>query len=71
MHFVHERVSQKQLSVQFVSSQEQAIDILTKGLSAPLFRTHFYNLRLSSSQAWSWGEMLEYSAQNDDKWNID
>ena len=51
VHFVHERVSQKQLSVQFVSSQEQAIDILTKGLSAPLFRTHCYNLRLSSSRA--------------------
>jgi hypothetical protein len=51
VHFVHERVSQKQLSVQFVSSQEQFADILTKGLSAPLFRTHCCNLRLSSPPA--------------------
>jgi hypothetical protein len=51
VHFVRERVSQKQLSVQFVSSQEQFADILTKGLSAPLFRTHCCNLRLSSPPA--------------------
>ncbi|KAI5312034.1 hypothetical protein L3X38_041207 [Prunus dulcis] len=40
VHFVCKRVSLKQLSVQFVSSQEQFADILTKGLSGPLFRTH-------------------------------
>ena len=51
VHFVRERISQKQLSVQFVSSQEQFADILTKGLSAPLFRTHCCNLRLGSSRA--------------------
>ena len=51
VHFVRERVSQKQLSVQFVSSREQFADILTKGLSAPLFRTHCCNLRLTSSRA--------------------
>ena len=50
VHFVCERISQKQLSVQFVSSQEQFADILTKGLSAPLFHTHCCNLRLSSSR---------------------
>ncbi|KAM2192742.1 hypothetical protein ACFX1Q_028395 [Malus domestica] len=49
VHFVRERVSQKQLSVQFVSSQEQFADILTKGLSGPLFRTHCRNLMLGSS----------------------
>ncbi|KAB2601163.1 hypothetical protein D8674_002168 [Pyrus ussuriensis x Pyrus communis] len=49
VHFVRERVSQKQLSVQFVSSQEQFADILTKGLSGPLFRTHCCNLMLGSS----------------------
>jgi hypothetical protein len=51
VHFVRERVSQKQLSVQFVSSREQFADILTKGLSAPLFRIHSHNLRLTSSRA--------------------
>ncbi|KAI5315074.1 hypothetical protein L3X38_044250 [Prunus dulcis] len=49
VHFVRERVSLKQLSVQFVSSQEQFADILTKGLSGPLFRTHCCNLMLGSS----------------------
>jgi histone deacetylase 1/2 len=51
VYFVRERVSQKQLSVQFFSSQEQFVDILTKGLSAPLFRTHCCNLRLSTPPA--------------------
>ena len=46
VHFVRERVSNNQLIVQFVSSQEQAADILTKGLSSPLFHTHCNNLRL-------------------------
>jgi hypothetical protein len=49
VHFVRERVSRQQLSVQFVSSQEQFADILTKGLSAPLFHTHCCNLTLGSS----------------------
>jgi hypothetical protein len=51
VHFVRERVSRKQLSVQFVSSQEQFANILMKELSAPLFHTHCCNLRLSSSRA--------------------
>ena len=37
IHFVRERVAGNQLVVQFVSSKEQFADILTKGLSAPLF----------------------------------
>jgi len=49
VHFVRERVSRQQLSVQFVSSQEQFADILTKGLSALLFHTHCCNLTLGSS----------------------
>ncbi|KAM2234911.1 hypothetical protein ACFXTI_013117 [Malus domestica] len=50
VHFVRERVPQKQLSVQFVFSQEQFADILTKGLSGPLFKTHCSNLMLGSSK---------------------
>ncbi|KAM1010062.1 hypothetical protein TB1_044704 [Malus domestica] len=46
VHFVRERVAKKLLQVQFVSSTEQFADILTKGLSAPLFQTHCYNLSI-------------------------
>ncbi|XP_028944648.1 uncharacterized mitochondrial protein AtMg00810-like [Malus domestica] len=49
VHFVRERVAAQQLQVHFVSSTEQFADILTKGLSAPLFRTHCANLRLHFS----------------------
>ncbi|KAM2804328.1 hypothetical protein COP1_045209 [Malus domestica] len=49
VHFVRERIAQKQLAVQFVSSREQFADIFTKGLSAPLFHTHCHNLMLGSS----------------------
>ena len=47
-HFVCERVTRGDLQVQHVSSAEQFADILTKGLSAPLFRQHCGNLMLSS-----------------------
>ncbi|KAM0996393.1 hypothetical protein ACFX2C_006406 [Malus domestica] len=50
VHFVRERVAKRQLSVQFVSSQEQFADILTKGLSSTLFRIHCNNLMLSLSK---------------------
>lgn len=46
VHFVRERVAANQLFVQFVSSTEQFADILTKGLSSPLFRIHCNNLML-------------------------
>ncbi|KAM1633178.1 hypothetical protein ACFXTN_010277 [Malus domestica] len=46
IHFVRDRVAQQLLQMQFVSSNEQFADILTKGLSAPLFRAHCCNLRL-------------------------
>ncbi|CAN6549657.1 unnamed protein product [Malus baccata var. baccata] len=51
VHFVRERIAKKTLMVQFVSSREQFADILTKGLSAPLFRSHCFNLMLGSSKA--------------------
>ncbi|KAM2561850.1 hypothetical protein TB1_012882 [Malus domestica] len=50
VHFVRERVAKQQLFVQFVSSREQYADILTKGLSAPLFQTHCNNLMISLSK---------------------
>ncbi|XP_070662215.1 uncharacterized mitochondrial protein AtMg00810-like [Malus domestica] len=49
VHFVRERVAQTKLCVQFVSSREQFADILTKGLSTPLFQSHCFNLMLGSS----------------------
>jgi hypothetical protein len=36
-HFVRERVFTKQLVVRFISSTSQLADVLTKGLSTPLF----------------------------------
>ncbi|KAM1762795.1 hypothetical protein ACFX12_005393 [Malus domestica] len=50
VHFVRERVATHKLLVQFVSSKEQFADILTKGLSAPLFRIHCNNLMLGPSK---------------------
>ncbi|TQD89632.1 hypothetical protein C1H46_024767 [Malus baccata] len=49
VHFVRERVAAKKLLFQFVSSSEQFADILTNGLSSPLFNTHYSNLMLGSS----------------------
>ncbi|KAM1099692.1 hypothetical protein ACFX15_006016 [Malus domestica] len=49
VHFVRERVAKKLLQVQFVTSNAQFADILTKGLSTSLFHTHCYNLRLGNS----------------------
>ncbi|RXI04818.1 hypothetical protein DVH24_039092 [Malus domestica] len=49
VHFVRERVAQTKFCVQFVSSREQFADILTKGLSTPLFQSHCFNLMLGSS----------------------
>ncbi|KAB2622360.1 hypothetical protein D8674_024542 [Pyrus ussuriensis x Pyrus communis] len=50
VHFVRESVAKQQLFVQFVSSREQFADILTKGLSAPVFHTHCNNLMLGLSK---------------------
>ncbi|CAL8170379.1 unnamed protein product [Prunus armeniaca] len=49
-HFVRERVIRGDLLVQHVSSAEQFADILTKGLSIPLFQHHCSNLMLGSSK---------------------
>ncbi|KAI5343251.1 hypothetical protein L3X38_011127 [Prunus dulcis] len=49
-HFVRERVIRGDLLVQHVSSADQFADILTKGLSAPLFQHQCSNLMLGSSK---------------------
>ncbi|XP_018499873.2 uncharacterized mitochondrial protein AtMg00810-like [Pyrus x bretschneideri] len=46
VHFVRERIAKQLLHMEFVSSTKQFVDILTKGLSAPLFHAHCCNLRL-------------------------
>ncbi|XP_068329911.1 uncharacterized protein [Pyrus communis] len=50
VQLVREKVAKNKLMVQFVSSKEQFADILTKGLSAPLFCIHCTNLMLGSSK---------------------
>ncbi|BBG99972.1 hypothetical protein Prudu_009845 [Prunus dulcis] len=47
---LHERVIRGDLHVQHVSSADQFADILTKGLSIPLFQHHCSNLMLGSSK---------------------
>jgi hypothetical protein len=44
---LYRSLAKQQLQVHFVSSIEQFADILTKELSASLFRTHCSNLRLT------------------------
>lgn len=48
IHFIRERVAKKLLQVHFVRFAEQYANILTKGLSAPLFQTHCHNLSLGT-----------------------
>ncbi|CAL8120114.1 unnamed protein product [Prunus armeniaca] len=47
-HFIRERVQNKDLIVQYVSTDEQVVDILTKGRHSPLFVKHCANLSLGS-----------------------
>ncbi|CAL2240203.1 unnamed protein product [Prunus armeniaca] len=49
-HFVREKVIRGDLLVQHVSSADQFVDILTKGLSTHLFQQHCSNLMLGSSK---------------------
>jgi len=55
-HFVRERVIKGDLLVQHVSSADQFVDILTKGLFTPLFRRLCSNLMLGSSKHMIAGE---------------
>ncbi|GAB2300803.1 hypothetical protein Dimus_038636 [Dionaea muscipula] len=50
-HFIREKVQQKDLTLQYVPSDEQIADILTKGLSPRLFFQHCANLHLSCGPA--------------------
>ncbi|KAM2392834.1 hypothetical protein ACFX1X_036261 [Malus domestica] len=47
-HFVREKVQQNDILVQYVPTEEQTTDILTKGLHIPVFFKHCCNLRLGS-----------------------
>lgn len=49
VHFVREIVAKQLLHMQFVSSNQQFADILTKSFSSPLFHTHCCNLKLGPS----------------------
>jgi hypothetical protein len=63
-HFVRERVIKGDLLVQHVSSTDQFADILTKGLSSPLFRHHCSNLMLGSSKHTLAGECKDINVQD-------
>ncbi|TQE05979.1 hypothetical protein C1H46_008403 [Malus baccata] len=47
-HFVRERVQRGDLEVVYVPTDDQAADILTKGLHSPAFVKHCYNLQLGN-----------------------
>jgi hypothetical protein len=63
-HFVRERVIKGDLLVQHVSSADQFADVLTKGLSSPLFRHHCSNLMLGSSMHTIAGECKDINDQD-------
>ena len=45
-HFVRERVQKGDLEVQYIPTEAQVADVLTKGLHSPVFIHHCTNLRL-------------------------
>ncbi|KAI5328680.1 hypothetical protein L3X38_028077 [Prunus dulcis] len=45
-HFAHERVQRGDIHVQYVPTQEQVVDVLTRGLHRPVFLQHCSNLKL-------------------------
>ncbi|GAB2300137.1 hypothetical protein Dimus_038604 [Dionaea muscipula] len=47
-HFVREKVQQKDLQLQFISTSDQVADLLTKGLLPGVFSQYCSNLNLSS-----------------------
>lgn len=55
-HFVRERVQCRDLVVQYIPTDGQVADILTKGLHSPVFIRHRSNLRLGNNPAEIEGE---------------
>lgn len=47
-HFVRERVQKGDLKVLYIPTEEQIVDILTKGLHSPSFLKHCCNLKLGN-----------------------
>lgn len=47
-HFVRERVQKGNLQVQYLPTEDQIADILTKGLHSHSFLKHSYNLKLGN-----------------------
>ncbi|CAL9017564.1 unnamed protein product, partial [Prunus brigantina] len=45
-HFIRERVQRMDFLVQYIPTNEQVADVLTKGLHSPVFSKHCTNLRL-------------------------
>ena len=48
-HFIRERVQKGDLVVEYISTNDQVADVLTKGLHGPLFLQHCSNLKLGYS----------------------
>ncbi|KAI5321270.1 hypothetical protein L3X38_030341 [Prunus dulcis] len=55
-HFIRERVQYRDLVVQYIPTDGQVADILTKGLHSPVFIRHRSNLRLGLNPAEIEGE---------------
>ena len=47
-HFIRERVQKGDLQVQYLPTEDQTADILTKGLHSPSFLKHSFNLKLGN-----------------------
>ncbi|CAL8117591.1 unnamed protein product [Prunus armeniaca] len=45
-HFIRERVQHKDFHVQYIPTDDQVVDVFTKGLHGPVFSKHCLNLRL-------------------------
>lgn len=56
-HFVGERVHKGDLLVQHLPTNEETIDVITKGLRTPTFNRHCFNLKLGYISQWGLREM--------------
>lgn len=57
-HFVQERVVQKQLAVQFISTKDQIADVFTKPSSTARFQFLRDKLKIDGQESTPWGSVL-------------
>lgn len=59
-HFVRERVHKGDLLVQYLPTNEETTNVITKGLHTPTFNRHCFNLKLGYISQLGLREMLTY-----------